>query len=123
MSPILQAFIALTVRILLRLLLLRKMSLTIRNHLSHMIDIVLLILALVFLRILLEYCNNLATGIVPDGFAASVIFRPACADGLFAAEPVLKLFRAHVDEFIKLSETFVIQANYGVPFILDELTQ
>lgn len=42
MSPILQALIALAIRILLCLLLLSKMTLAVRDHSPHMIDIIYL---------------------------------------------------------------------------------
>ncbi len=60
MTPILQTLITLTIRIPLRLLLLRKMPLTIRHYLAHMIDIFLLVFTSVFLWILLQDGDDLA---------------------------------------------------------------
>jgi len=37
-----------------------------------------------------------------DRLAGAIVFAPASADGLFAAEPVLQLARGHVDELVPL---------------------
>jgi hypothetical protein len=103
MSPILQALVTLTIRILLRLLLLRQMPLAVRHDLPHMINIVLIVLAWILLGILLQNRNDLAAGIVADGLAAAVVFGPSGSGGIFAAEPVLKLLGGHVHEFVELS--------------------
>jgi hypothetical protein len=107
MPPILQTLVALAVRILLRFLFLREVSLAVCHHLPHMIDIVLLIAVRILLWVLLQDSNDLASRIVPDGLAAAVVLRPAGASGLFAPEPVLQLFRRHVDELVELSERAV----------------
>lgn len=76
MPPILQTLITLTIRILLRLLLLRKMSLAVRNDLAHVINVVLLILVGVLLGILLQDGNNLAAAIVSDSFTGAIVLGP-----------------------------------------------
>lgn len=76
MPPILQTPITLTLRILLRLVLLRKMPLTIRNHAPHVIDVFLLVFLRIFLRILLQDGNDFAAAFVADCFVAAVVFRP-----------------------------------------------
>lgn len=74
MSPILQTLITLTTRILLRLLLLRKMPLAVRHNLSHVIYVILVVLAGVLFRVLLQDGDDLAPGVVPDCFTAAVVF-------------------------------------------------
>jgi hypothetical protein len=59
-TPVLQTLIALAIRILLRLLLLRKMPLTIRHYLTHMINIFLLVFTSVFRWVLLQDGDDLA---------------------------------------------------------------
>jgi hypothetical protein len=75
-SPILQTLVTLAIRILLRLFLLRKMPLTIRHHLPHVVDIVLLVFVRIFLRILLQDGDDLAARIVADCFTTTVVFGP-----------------------------------------------
>ena len=60
MPPILQTLITLTIRILLRLLLLRQMALTIRNYFAHVINIILLILAWILFGVLVKNSDDLA---------------------------------------------------------------
>jgi hypothetical protein len=104
MAPILQALITFTVRILLRLLFLRQMALAIRHNLPHMINLVLVILAWVFLGILLQNSDDLATRIVSDGFAAAVVFGPSSSNRLVTTEPILEFFGSHIHKFIELSK-------------------
>jgi hypothetical protein len=75
-SPILQTLVTLAIRILLRLFLLRKMPLTIRHHLPHVIDVILLVLARIFLRILLQDGDDLAARVVADCFTTPIVFGP-----------------------------------------------
>lgn len=103
MSPILQTLITLTLRILLRLLLLRQMPLTIRHHLAHVIDILLLVLFRIFLGVFLQDGDDFSPGFVPDRLAAAVVLGPPGAGGCGAAEPVLKFGGGHVDEGVEFS--------------------
>jgi hypothetical protein len=102
MSPILQALVTLTIRILFRLLLLRQMALAICHNLPHMNNIILIVLARIFLGVLLQNGNDLAAGIVANGFPATVVLGPSGSRRIFASEPVLELFGGHVDEFVEL---------------------
>jgi hypothetical protein len=102
MTPVLQTLVTLTIRILLRLILLSQMSLTVSHNLLHMIDIILSVLARIFLGVLLQNCNNIAARVVTDSSAAAVVFRPSGSGGVFAAEPVLELLGGHVYELIEL---------------------
>jgi hypothetical protein len=108
MSPILQALITLTVRILLRLLFLRQVPLTIRHNLPHVVNVILVVLARVFLGILFQDSNDLATRIVPDGLAAAVVLGPSGSNGFVATKPILEFFGRHIHEFVELSEIKVI---------------
>lgn len=76
MSPVLQTLVTLTVRILLGLLFLCEVALAVRNDLSHMIDVILLVLAWVLLGVLLQDCNDFATRIVTDSLPGTIIFGP-----------------------------------------------
>jgi hypothetical protein len=69
MAPVLQTLVTFTVSILLRLLLLRKMPLAVCNHLAHVVNVVLLVLAGIFFRILLENLDDLAPRVVTYGLA------------------------------------------------------
>ena len=61
MAPVFQALIALAVGILLCLFLLGQVSLAVRGHSPHMINVILIVVAWVFLRILLQDLDDLAT--------------------------------------------------------------
>jgi hypothetical protein len=67
MSPILQTLITLTIRILLRLLLLRQMPLAIRSHAAHMRDVIFVVSRGVFLRVLLQDLDDFAAAVVRVG--------------------------------------------------------
>ena len=60
-TPILQRPRTPTLRILLRLPLLRQMPLAISNSLAHVIDVLLVVLVRIAFGILLQDCNDLAT--------------------------------------------------------------
>lgn len=78
MSPVLQTLIALTTRIMLSLLLLRKMPFAVRNDFAHVINIVLLVLAGILFGILLQNGDDSAAAVVPNCLAAAVVFGPSC---------------------------------------------
>ena len=63
MTPILQALRTLTIRILLGLALLRQMPLAIGDYFPHMRDILLVILVRIFVGILPQDLDNLATAL------------------------------------------------------------
>lgn len=76
MSPVLQALITLATRVLLRFLFLREVSLAIGGNLPHVVDVVLIVLAGIFLGVLLQNSDDFATRIVPHGLAAAVVLGP-----------------------------------------------
>ena len=63
LTPVLQRPCAPTLRILLRLPLLRQMALAISNSLTHMIDVLLVVLVRIAFWILFQDRNNLTTAI------------------------------------------------------------
>ena len=114
MPPILQRPITLTPCITLRLLLLRQMPLTIRDHLPHMLNVMLRVSLWVPVRIMredidnaaaamfvffrIQRCRKVGNGKVPlvsDGFAGFAL--PAGGLGLFFLEPVPEFVGGHVD--------------------------
>lgn len=62
--PVLQALVTLAVRVLLRLLFLRQVPLAVRNHLAHVIDVVLVVLGGILLGVLFQDGDDLAPGFV-----------------------------------------------------------
>lgn len=74
MAPILEALRTATVRILLRLAFLRQVTLIIGDDLAHVLDVLFVVLARVFLRVLLQDLDDFAaaamrcqsTQIVPE---------------------------------------------------------
>jgi hypothetical protein len=101
MSPIFQALITLAIRILLGLLFLCQMPLAISNHLTHVIDIVLFVLAWVFVGIVLQDGDNLTSRLMSHCLSTSIIFGPARRSGVLTAEPVLELFSTHIDDLVE----------------------
>jgi hypothetical protein len=63
MPPILQALVTPALRILLRLLLLREVSLTITHHLAHVLQVLIIVLLGVPLRVLLQDLDYLAAAL------------------------------------------------------------
>ena len=59
MAPILQRLVALTVRVLLGLFLLSKMSLVVAYYLSHVAKVLFIVLGWILLRILFEDLDDL----------------------------------------------------------------
>jgi hypothetical protein len=49
------------------------MPLVVRNHLAHVTDVILLVLARAFSRVLLQDGDDLAPAVVTDGLAAAVV--------------------------------------------------
>lgn len=76
MSPVLQTLIALTICVLLCLFFLRKMSFAVGDHLPHVVDVVLVVFAWILLGILFKNGDNLASAVMPNCLAGSVILRP-----------------------------------------------
>lgn len=68
MPPILQRLITLTIRILLRRLLLRQMPFTIRHYLAHMIDVFVRVPRGVFGRVVFEDGDDFAAAIIPKSY-------------------------------------------------------
>lgn len=64
MTPILQRLVALAVGILLRFLLLCQMSLTVRDHLPHVLKILVVVLIWLFTGILVEDIDDLAATVI-----------------------------------------------------------
>lgn len=75
-TPVFQALVALAIRVLLRLVLLRKMPLAVCYHLAHVVNVFLFILVRVLLRIVLQYSNDFTTRIMADCLAGAVVFGP-----------------------------------------------
>ena len=69
MAPELQTESALAVRIFLRLTLLRKMALVVRDDSAHVIDVVVIVLLGILLRVLLQDLDNLAS--------AALLYKPS----------------------------------------------
>jgi hypothetical protein len=63
MPPILQALVTPALRVLLRLLLLREVSLTITHHFAHVLQILVIVLLGVPLRVLLQDLDYLAAAL------------------------------------------------------------
>ena len=66
MTPVLQTLVALAIRVLLRLLLLRQMPLAVRNDLAHVGQVFFIVLLRVFLWILLQDLDDLAAALCED---------------------------------------------------------
>ena len=60
MPPILQGLVALAIRVLFGLVLLRQMSLAVSDDLTHVGNVVLLVIVRVFRGVLVQYLNDLA---------------------------------------------------------------
>lgn len=125
MPPILQTSRTPTIRILFCLSLLRQMSLTICDHFSHVINIILFILLGVFLGVFLQDFNDLPATIRPqislskvgwlrggnkrdvpfmsNSLTRTIILTPASTLGVFILEPGVKFCGGHVHKIVKLS--------------------
>lgn len=66
MTPILQGFIAFAIGILFGFLLLRKVSLVVAYYLSHVPNVVLVVLGWILLWILTQNFNDFATAVIRD---------------------------------------------------------
>jgi len=64
MTPVLQRLRTLAVRVLLRLAFLRQVPLVVRHHLAHVLQVVVVVFAGVFLRVLLQDLDDLAAAVV-----------------------------------------------------------
>lgn len=101
-APVLQIIVALTLGVLFGPFFLRYMSLAVRDHLSHMVNIILLIFAWMLLRVLRQDGNDAAPGLVPNRFAIGGVLRPARALGFLAAKPFFEFLGGHVDNVVEL---------------------
>jgi hypothetical protein len=84
MTPVLQTLVTLAVLVPFSFLFLCKMPLAISYNLPHMINVILVVLARVFLRILVQYGHYFAPRLVPNCFCAPV-FGPTGTSRLIAA--------------------------------------
>jgi hypothetical protein len=110
------------------------------HHLAHVFQVVLIIIARVLLRILLQYLDDVAATssrqsgynisnfaieslpVVADSLSGSVVLDPARSLGFFLLEPVLELVGRHVDNVVELSVWYQWIANTYVLEETDSIT-
>lgn len=136
MSPVLQTLVGVAASVLFGLLLLGEVPLVVCCHLSHMGDIILVILGRVLFGILLEDLNNLTTtgnvsksprlGRLVSPFVAYAlsgagIMAPTGLFGRVALQPFLQILGCHIDCVIEIPIWSVEGLMGGDGDLLDDI--
>jgi hypothetical protein len=88
MAPVFQALVTLAVSVLLCLLFLGKMAFAVRNHLPHMVNVILIVLVGHLFRILFQDSDDLAARLVPHRLPTAVVFGPGSSEHVWKCEDV-----------------------------------
>jgi len=113
MAPVLQRPVTVAVGVLLGLLLLSQVTLVIRSHSPHVLQIVLVIFGWIPFRVLLQDLDNLPPAFMTDTFPRSIILGPARLLGIISFQPLLELFSRHVDRVVEVFNDILIAFDHG----------